>query len=116
MIASTWFSWKSTRQAVWLSAATAILVTVHPQMLDVMSMCQFLLMTSNLLGVVAEAGGDMDYDWMRYVVTRYEPGDGPQNQMVSFMRSMFGEHVSRILRPEVNTSTVSSSCVANSTP
>ena len=76
-----------------LSAATAILVTVHPQMLDVMSMCQFLLMTSNLLGVVADAGGSMDYDWMRYVITRYEPGDGPQNQMVSFMRSMFGEHV-----------------------
>ncbi|MGH1467023.1 MAG: plasmid partitioning protein RepA [Cognatishimia sp.] len=76
-----------------LSAATAVLVTVHPQMLDVMSMCQFLLMTSNLLGVVAEAGGDMTYDWLRYVVTRYEPGDGPQNQMVSFMRSMFGDHV-----------------------
>ncbi|MBW7057799.1 plasmid partitioning protein RepA [Paracoccus bogoriensis] len=76
-----------------LSAATAILVTVHPQMLDVMSMCQFLLMTSNLLGVVAEAGGSMDYDWMRYLITRYEPGDGPQNQMVSFMRSMFGDHV-----------------------
>ena len=56
-------------------------------------MCQFLLMTSNLLGVVSEAGGNMDYDWMRYVVTRYEPGDGPQNQMVSFMRSMFGEYV-----------------------
>ncbi|GHA59027.1 plasmid partitioning protein RepA [Amylibacter ulvae] len=76
-----------------LSAATAVLVTVHPQMLDVMSMCQFLLMTSNLLGVVADAGGDMSYDWLRYVVTRYEPGDGPQNQMVSFMRSMFGDHV-----------------------
>jgi len=76
-----------------LSAATAVLVTVHPQMLDVMSMCQFLLMTSNLLGVVADAGGDMNYDWLRYLVTRYEPGDGPQNQMVSFMRAMFGEHV-----------------------
>lgn len=76
-----------------LSAATAVLVTVHPQMLDVMSMCQFLLMTSNLLGVVSEAGGNMTYDWLRYVVTRYEPGDGPQNQMVSFMRSMFGDHV-----------------------
>ena len=76
-----------------LSAATAVLVTVHPQMLDVMSMCQFLLMTSNLLGVVAEAGGDMGYDWLRYVVTRYEPGDGPQNQMVGFMRALFGEHV-----------------------
>jgi len=76
-----------------LSAATAVLVTVHPQMLDVMSMSQFLLMTSNLLRVVAEAGGDMSYDWLRYVITRYEPGDGPQNQMVSFMRSMFGDHV-----------------------
>ena len=76
-----------------LSAATAVLVTVHPQMLDVMSMCQFLLMVSNLLGVVSEAGGDMSYDWMRYLITRYEPGDGPQNQMVGFMRNMFGENV-----------------------
>ena len=76
-----------------MCAATAVLVTVHPQMLDVMSMCQFLIMTSDLLGVVAEAGGNMSYDWMRYLITRYEPGDGPQNQMVSFMRSMFGENV-----------------------
>ena len=76
-----------------LCAATAVLVTVHPQMLDVMSMCQFLIMTSDLLGVVAKAGGNMGYDWLRYLITRYEPGDGPQNQMVSFMRSMFGEHV-----------------------
>jgi chromosome partitioning protein len=76
-----------------LCASTAVLVTVHPQMLDVMSMCQFLLMTSSLLEVVADAGGNMSYDWMRYLVTRYEPGDGPQNQMVSFMRSMFGDHV-----------------------
>ncbi|CTQ34630.1 Sporulation initiation inhibitor protein soj [Jannaschia rubra] len=76
-----------------LSAATAVLVTIHPQMLDVMSMCQFLRMTSDLLGIVAEAGGNMTYDWMRYLVTRYEPGDGPQNQMVGFMRSMFGDHV-----------------------
>jgi chromosome partitioning protein len=76
-----------------LCAATAVLVTVHPQMLDVMSMCQFLLMTSELLGTVADAGGNMRYDWMRYLVTRYEPGDGPQTQMVAFMRAMFGEHV-----------------------
>ncbi|MDR3489811.1 MAG: plasmid partitioning protein RepA [Bradyrhizobium sp.] len=76
-----------------MCSATAVLVTVHPQMLDVMSMCQFLIMTSDLLGVVAKAGGNMGYDWMRYLITRYEPGDGPQNQMVSFMRSMFGDHV-----------------------
>jgi chromosome partitioning protein len=76
-----------------MCSATAVLVTAHPQMLDVMSMCQFLIMTSDLLRVVAKNGGNMGYDWMRYLVTRYEPGDGPQNQMVSFMRSLFGDHV-----------------------
>ena len=76
-----------------LCAATAILITVHPQMLDVMSMCQFLIMTSDLLSVVARAGGNMTYDWMRYLVTRYEPSDGPQTQMVAFMRALFGERM-----------------------
>ena len=53
----------------------------------------FLLRTSDLPRIVGYAGGNMGYDWLRYLVTRYEPGVGPQNQMVSFMRSMFGEHV-----------------------
>jgi chromosome partitioning protein len=76
-----------------LCAASAILIPIHPQMLDVMSMCQFLIMTSDLLSVVAKAGGNMEYDWMRYLVTRYEPGDGPQAQMVGFMRSLFGDRM-----------------------
>lgn len=76
-----------------LCAATGVLITVHPQMLDVMSMCQFLLMASDLLSVVQEAGADLDYDFLRYVVTRYEPSDGPQTQMVAFMRSLFRERV-----------------------
>ncbi len=76
-----------------LCAATAMIVTVHPQMLDVMSMCQFLLMASDLLTVVQDAGADLDYDFLRYVVTRYEPSDGPQTQMVAFMRSLFRDRV-----------------------
>jgi chromosome partitioning protein len=76
-----------------LCAATSILITVHPQMLDVMSMCQFLLMASDLLSVVQEAGADLDYDFIRYVVTRFEPSDAPQTQMVAFMRSLFRERV-----------------------
>lgn len=96
-----------------LSAATAVLVTVHPQMLDVMSMCQFLLMTSNLLSVVAEAGGDMGHDWLRYVVTRFEPGDGPQAQMVEFMRSLFGEHV--LANPMLKSTAISDAGITNQT-
>ncbi|MGA1802105.1 plasmid partitioning protein RepA [Rhizobium sp. HT1-10] len=76
-----------------LCASTGLLITAHPQMLDIMSMCQFLLMASDLLGVVQESGGDLDYDFIRYVVTRYEPSDAPQAQMVGFMRSLFRERV-----------------------
>lgn len=76
-----------------LCAATAVLITVHPQMLDVMSMSQFLNMTGSLLDVVAKAGGQTQYDWMRYLITRYEPSDGPQTTMVGLMRSIFGSRV-----------------------
>ena len=76
-----------------LCAATGLLVTVHPQMLDVMSMCQFLLMAADLLTVVEESGGTLEYDFIRYIVTRYEPSDTPQTQMVAFMRSLFRERV-----------------------
>jgi chromosome partitioning protein len=78
-----------------LCAARSVLVTIHPQMLDVASMSQFLHMTSGLLEVVEEAGGDADYDFFRYVVTRFEPSDGPQGQIVGLMRSLFGERVLR---------------------
>ena len=50
-------------------------------------------MTGDLLQVVENAGGTMDYDWMRYLVTRFEPNDGPQAQMAGFMRSIFGNRV-----------------------
>lgn len=76
-----------------LCASTAVLVTVHPQMLDVASMSQFLQMTSDLLAVVRKGGGNLRYDFMRYLVTRHEPNDGPQTQIVGFMRSLFGERV-----------------------
>ena len=76
-----------------LCASTSVIVTVHPQMLDVASMNQFLFMTSDLLSVVREAGGTLNFDFLRYLVTRFEPNDGPQAQIVGFMRSLFGDRV-----------------------
>lgn len=76
-----------------LCASTSVLVTVHPQMLDVASMSQFLFMTSDLLNVVREAGGTLNFDFLRYLVTRFEPHDGPQTQIVGFLRSLFGDRV-----------------------
>jgi chromosome partitioning protein len=88
-----------------LCAATSVLVTIHPQMLDVASMSQFLFMTSDLLSVVREAGGDLRFDFFRYLVTRYEPNDGPQTQIVAFLRSLFGERV--LTHPMVKSTAIS---------
>jgi chromosome partitioning protein len=76
-----------------LCAATGVIVTVHPQMLDVASMSQFLLMTNDLLDVVREAGGRLQFDFYRYLITRHEPQDGPQTKVVALLRSLFGDHV-----------------------
>lgn len=76
-----------------LCAATSVLITAHPEMLDVMSMSQFLSMTSELMSVVEKAGGRTSYDWMRYLMTRFEPNDGPQSQMTGFMRAIFGNRM-----------------------
>lgn len=76
-----------------LCAATSLLITIHPQMLDVASMSQFLAMTEDLLSVVRNAGGHLRYDWLRYLVTRHEPRDAPQAQIVAMLRNLFGEAV-----------------------
>lgn len=78
-----------------LNAATSLLVTIHPQMVDVASMSQFLLMTSDLMAVIEEAGGALDYDFIRYVITRHDPNDVPETQIVALLRTLFGEDVLR---------------------
>ncbi|WP_079212779.1 plasmid partitioning protein RepA [Brucella pituitosa] len=96
-----------------LCAATGMLITVHPQMLDVMSMSQFLAMTSDLMAVVERAGGRTSYDWMRYLVTRYEPNDGPQSQMTGFMRAIFGNRM--LQNPMLKSTAISDAGVTKQT-
>lgn len=74
-----------------LTAATSVLITIHPQMLDVMSMGQFLLMLGGILRPIRAAGAEVNLEWYRYLITRYEPTDVPQAQMVGFMNTMFHE-------------------------
>lgn len=76
-----------------LTAATAMLITIHPQMVDVASMSQFLLMTSDLAAVIEAAGGHLEHDFLRYVVTRHDPNDIPESQIVALLRGLFAEDV-----------------------
>ncbi|MCA0340099.1 MAG: plasmid partitioning protein RepA [Proteobacteria bacterium] len=96
-----------------LTTATSVLITVHPQMLDVMSMNQFLKMTGELLDAIAKPGASNQYNWMKYLITRFEPSDGPQNQMVAFLRSIFGEHV--LNHPMLKSTAISDAGLTNQT-
>ena len=76
-----------------LYAATGLLVTVHPAMMDVASMNQFLLMMGDLVGVIKDAGANLDKDFMRYLVTRHDPNDQAQAQIVGLLRHLFIDDV-----------------------
>ena len=76
-----------------LCASTGVFITIVPNMLDVASMSQFLHMSADLLDVVGHAGANMQFDFMRFLINRYEPNDGPQQQVVAFLRQLFGDEV-----------------------
>ncbi len=88
-----------------LTAATSVLITVHPQMLDLMSMSQFLLMLGNITKTIKRAGANVQMDWLRYLITRYEPTDVPQAQMLGFMQSMLAEEI--LTQPMVKSTAIS---------
>ncbi|SDR47451.1 plasmid partitioning protein RepA [Pseudovibrio sp. Tun.PSC04-5.I4] len=89
-----------------LFASTGLLITLHPQMLDLASCNQFLGMSSDLMGVIENNGGEMNLDWMRFLVTRHNPNDSPQTRVVGLLRALFGEDV-------LNSPALESTAVAN---
>ncbi len=96
-----------------LSASTSVLITIHPQMLDVMSMSQFLLMLGGILQSISAAGAKVRLKWFRYVVTRYEPTDGPQTQMIGFMQALFPKQM--LSKPMLKSTAISDAGITNQT-
>ncbi|SED60998.1 plasmid partitioning protein RepA [Rhodobacter sp. 24-YEA-8] len=76
-----------------LVASTSLIVTVVPSMLDVASMAQFLQLTASLMATIAQVGASPNWDFMKFLITRFEPNDGPQTQMAAFLRTMFTDEV-----------------------
>ena len=96
-----------------LCAATGVIVTVVPGMLDIASMSQFLTMSADLLDVVARAGASMEFDFLRFLVNRYEPSDGPQQQVLAFLRQLFGREV--MVAPVLKSTAISDAGLSHQT-
>ena len=76
-----------------LLASTGLLITVVPSMLDVASMAQFLEMAGETVQTLEEAAGPIDWNFLKFLIARYEPTDVPQSQMAGFLRSILLEQV-----------------------
>ncbi len=76
-----------------LLASTGLLITVVPSMLDVASMAQFLEMAGETVQTLEEVAGPIDWNFLKFLIARYEPTDVPQSQMAGFLRSILLEQV-----------------------
>ncbi len=76
-----------------LLASTGLLITVVPSMLDVASMAQFLEMAGETVQTLEEAAGPIDWNFLKFLVARYEQTDVPQSQMAGFLRSILLDQV-----------------------
>lgn len=56
-------------------------------------------------GCRERGGGNLQYDFIRYLLTRYEPQDAPQTKVTALLRNMFEDHV--LTNPMVKSAAVS---------
>lgn len=96
-----------------LYAATSLIVTVHPAMLDVASCNQFLIMISDLSEVLAQFGAKFEHDHFKFLLTRVNPNDGPQKYMSGVMRRLFGDDV--LVAEAVESTAIAGAAVAKKT-
>lgn len=96
-----------------LCAATGLIITVIPAMLDIASMEQFLTMSAGLLESIASRGEPLEWNFEKFLLTRFEPNDGPSQQMAAFLRNKLGDDL--LLHPFVKTTAVADASMTKQT-
>ncbi|MDB5526681.1 MAG: putative replication protein [Rhizobium sp.] len=74
-----------------LTAATGVIIPVPAHMLDVDSTGKFLELAANYMQVLSGAGAPAKWDFAKFLVTKFEPNDAPQANMMALMRQVFSE-------------------------
>ncbi|RRH76122.1 plasmid partitioning protein RepA [Falsigemmobacter faecalis] len=97
-----------------LAASTGLLVTVVPGMLDIASMSQFLKMAAGTMTAISNSLGQThEWDFVKFLITRYEPSDGPQTQMASYLRHILGKQV--LINPMLKSTAISDAGMTHQT-
>lgn len=97
-----------------LAASNGLLVTVVPGMLDIASMSQFLKLAAETMSAINDSTGrSQEWDYLRFLITRYEPSDGPQTQMASYLRHLLGSAV--MVNPMLKSTAISDAGMTHQT-
>jgi chromosome partitioning protein len=74
-----------------LTAATGVIIPVPAHMLDVDSTGKFLELAASYMQILTEMGASANWDFAKFLVTKFEANDHPQANMTALMRQVFGE-------------------------
>jgi len=74
-----------------LTAATGVVIPVPAHMLDVDSTAKFLELAASYMQILDEVGTSAQWDFAKFLITKFEPNDHPQANMSALMRQVFGE-------------------------
>ncbi|MGZ2433745.1 chromosome partitioning protein [Rhizobium pisi] len=67
-------------------AATGVLVTVRPQLVEIAKTAMSLRLVSHFVSLIGNAGRPVNYDFIKYLVTRHNPRDVSQQEAVALLR------------------------------
>nr|WP_254007740.1 plasmid partitioning protein RepA [Rhizobium sp. L1K21] len=74
-----------------LTAATGVLIPVPAHMLDVDSTAKFLELAASYMEILSNIGTTAQWDFAKFLITKFEPNDHPQANMMALMRQVFGD-------------------------
>lgn len=76
-----------------LYAATGVVITTQAAMMDFASVSQWLRMLSGIHSNIKDAGATLNHDFIRFLLTRFNPNDSPQKMLAGVLRSCLGDYV-----------------------
>ncbi|KAB1083968.1 plasmid partitioning protein RepA [Neorhizobium galegae] len=72
-------------------AATGVLVMARPQLADIAKTAIFLNFFSHFVSLIEKAGRSVNYDFVKFLVTRHNPRDVSEQEAVTLLRDSLGD-------------------------
>lgn len=76
-----------------MHASNGLIIPLSASMLDAVSLMKFIRLASDTLEILEERDPGHHLDFIRYLITRHSPQDGPQLQLASFLRTHLGDRM-----------------------